>query len=113
MRPGTGVVPLALEVLAAGDVRDLAGRQAADAGDYVLRGNVIAMVGLDLPAAIFFAVPGGGDPRVELDVAAEVEAVSDVGEVAQDLRLLRVLAAPLPLLQQVLVKGEAVHVGLR
>ena len=55
---------------------------------------------------------GGRHAGLELDVAAEVEAVGDVVEVAQDLRLLGVLAAPLPLLHQVLVERVAVDVRL-
>ena len=54
---------------------------------------------------------------VQLDVAAQVEAVDDVVEVLLDVGLLQVARGPVPLLQQVLVEGVAVDetfgVGLR
>ena len=45
---------------------------------------------------------------LELEVAAEVEAVRDVVEVPLDLRLFRVPARPFPLLRELLVEGVAV-----
>ena len=51
---------------------------------------------------------GAGDAGAELYVAAQVEAVGHVVQVALDLGLLGVLARPLPLLREVFVEGVAV-----
>src|SRR4051794_13625558 len=110
--PGTGVVGVALERIAAWDVRDLPGGQAADRGDEELRRDAVALVGFDFPPAGRLVEVSGGHPGLELSVAAEVESIGDVVEVTEDLRLLWVLAAPLPLLHELLVEREAVHVGL-
>ena len=100
VRPGAGVVPVALEGLQPLDPGDVARGYAADAGDEVPGGYPVAVVGLDLPQVGFFAEGGGRDAGVELDVATQVEAVGDVVEVGEDLRLLGVFAAPAPVLEQ-------------
>ena len=112
VRPGAGVVPVALEGLQPLDPGDVARGYAADAGDEVPGGYPVAVVGLDLPQVGFFAEGGGRDAGVELDVATQVEAVGDVVEVGEDLRLLGVFAAPAPFLEQLLREREAVDVAL-
>src|SRR5262249_25914082 len=73
-------------------------RQATGGHDAELRRHGVAAIGGDLPG------PGAGvprrrrHPRVELDVAAEVEAVCDVVQVPQDLGLGGVALGPRPLL---------------
>ena len=98
VRPARGVVPLALEALQALDLRHLRRRQAAGGHDAPLRGRVSPRLGADRPAARRVVPDRLHDPRVELDVGPEVEAVGDVLQVAQDLRLGRVALAPRPLL---------------
>jgi hypothetical protein len=49
MRPRAGVVPLAGKALEARDVRDVRGREAADAGDQPARGEAFARLRLDVP----------------------------------------------------------------
>jgi len=90
----------------------LAAERHPDGGDEEPgRDDVAAVGGHDPPAAAL--VPrrphhAGRQP----DVAAQVEPVGDVLEVAQDLRLLRVLARPLPLLLELLGEGVRVAVAL-
>ena len=112
VRPGAGVVPVALEGLQPLDPGDVARGYAADAGDEVPGGYPVAVVGLDLPQVGFLPEGGGRDAGVELDVATQVEAVGDVVEVGEDLRLLGVFAAPAPVLEQLLREREAVDVAL-
>ena len=45
---------------------------------------------------------GGGDATAELDVAAQVELVGDVVEIAQGLGLAGKVLRPVPLVQQLL-----------
>src|ERR1043165_300553 len=67
-----------------------------------------AVARLDDPAAARRIEDGGGDVRVELDVAPQIETVRHMIGVAQQLRLCRVTLAPLPfLLQRV---GELVRI---
>src|SRR5207253_5109592 len=55
-----------------------------------------------------FVVSGAVDARLELDVAAQVEAIRNVIEVAEDLRLRCVPLRPLPLLLKLV--GELVGI---
>ena len=100
LRPARAVVPLALEVVEALERRPVHRRQAPGCHDAVGRRVPRAVLGGDLPAPV--DVARGCDARAQLDVAAQVEAVRDVIEVAQDLRLGRIALAPLPLLLELL-----------
>ena len=113
VRPGAGVVPLALKRVESGNLGNLTGRDAADGSDDVLGGDVVSLVGLNFPEPGVVVEAGRGDASVELNATAQIEAVRDMVEVAEDLGLLWILAAPVPLLQQVVVEGEAVDVALR
>ena len=64
---------------------------------HVAGGDRLAAVGGDVPAARGLVEDGGGDAGLELDVAAQVEAVGDVVEVAEQLRLGGVALGPVPL----------------
>jgi hypothetical protein len=52
------------------------------------------MTGPDHPAAAGLVVDRGLDPRVELDVATQIEAIGDVVGVLQDLGLPGIALAP-------------------
>ena len=68
----------------------------------------MAGVGFHGPDMIALIEFGLDHPRLELDVALEVETVRDVIGVAKDLRLAGVALAPLPVLLQVV--GETVGI---
>ena len=55
---------------------------------------------------------GAGHARVELHVALQVVAFGDMLEITQDFGLLGIAFGPFPLLQQLLVPGEAIDVGV-
>ena len=67
----------------------------------------------DVPAARILPVVGGGDAAVALDVAAQVELVGDIVQIALGLGLRREALGPVPFLQQLLGKGVAVGIALR
>ena len=98
MGPEPGVVGGAGEGVDAGDAGHVGGREAADGGDEEAGVETLAGGGLDDPAVAAAVEAGGGDAGAELDVAAEVEAVDDVFEVAQDFGLGGVALGPLPFL---------------
>ena len=110
--PSAGVVPVALERLQALDRGDVAGGDAADGGDEVLGRYAVTVAGCYLPEVAVFLKFGRRDTGVELDVGSEVEAVGDVLEVGEDFRLLGVLAAPGPVLEEFFREREAVDVAL-
>src|SRR5258708_11268404 len=53
-----------------------------------------------------------GHARVELHVALQIMAYGDMLEIAEALRLLGIALGPFPLLQELLVPGEAIDVGV-
>ena len=115
VRPQPGVERVAPEAVAAGELGQVRRRQAAHGGDEEAGREALAVLGVDQPAP-GVVVPGRcRDRGPEADVAAQVEAVRDGLQVAQDLRLAREALAPRPLLEEVLGEpvGEAVEVALR
>ena len=90
------------------------GMVGADSGPIaVIRKRALeaaAVLQRHVPAAGFVLVVRGGDAAAELDVAAQIELVGDVVEVAQGLRLAGEMLGPVPFLQQFL--GERVAVGI-
>ncbi len=111
LRPARGVVPVAVELLEAVEGRPVDRREAPRRHHAVPRGEMAPVRGHDLPAPARLVVTGAGDPRVQLDVAAEVEAVGDVVQVAEDFRPGRIALGPVPLLLELL--GERVGVVQR
>ncbi len=99
-------------VVQAGQVREVDGREQSDRVDDV--GGAIhgAVVGGDLPLTLVVEVDGGRDRGAEAEVAAQVEAFDDALEVFEDLGLGDVGALPGAVLQQVAVEGVAVEVAL-
>src|ERR1700716_605498 len=102
MGPVARVVPGAFETVEPGYLRQLRRRQTSRRHDAELRADGFAHVGGDGPALRVVVEDRRGDPRLELDVAPEVEPVGDVVDVAKDLRLRRVTLTPLPFLLEVL-----------
>ncbi len=64
------------------------------------RASTDPRVEVDRPRATAFVPRHPRDPSVERDVAAKVEAVGDVLEVPERLRLCSEVLAPLPLVEQ-------------
>ena len=67
----------------------------------------------DVPAARVLLVMRGGNAAVELDVAAQVELVGDIVQIALGLGLAGEALGPVPFLQQLRRKGVAVGIALR
>ena len=108
LRPVMGVAGLALECRDAGDGRHRRRRQHADRGNQQASGVAPAVLQDDVPAARVFLVMGGGHPAPALDVAAQVELVGDVIQIALGLGLRGEVFLPVPFLQQFLREGIAV-----
>ena len=62
----------------------------------------------DIPASRFLTVVRGADAAAELDIAAQVELVGDVVQIALGFGLRREVFGPVPFLQQLLGKRVAV-----
>ena len=108
MRPFAGMQAAALEAVDARDGGHVGGREAAHGSDQEARGVPLTGFGLD-PPQILRAVPARRrDPGAQADVAAEVEAVGHVVQVAHDLGLAGIALGPLPLPQQLGRKAVAV-----
>ena len=69
---------------------------------------MVAAVRLDLPAVRRLVEVRRGHARLELNVAAEIEAVGDVLDVAQDLGLGGIALRPVPFLLQLVGEGVGV-----
>src|SRR5260370_147209 len=108
MRPLAGVVPLPFERLEAWDLGHIGRGQAADGGNQKPRRHRLAGLGGHPPEISGSIILCPGDPRFEADVAVQVEAVGDVIEVAQNLRLPGVAFGPLPLSLQLFREGVGV-----
>src|SRR6185295_20024613 len=96
MRPTTGEIDLALEILDAIDLRRLWRGEAAGRHDVVAAGNARAVIGDELPAPAGVIPVRGLDPGAEADVATEVITIGDEAEIAQDFRLRCVFFRPGP-----------------
>ncbi len=104
VRPVPGVVAVALEGIEALELGQVGRGQAPRRHDAVPGRGAGAVAGLDDPASLRFIEYRRRHARVELDVAAQVEAIRHVVGIAQELRLRGIALAPLPLLLQSLVK---------
>ena len=100
LRPLPGVVDLAIERLQSLEVRQARRGQIAGRHHAVRRGDHFALLRGDCPAIGLCVEEGRVHPRVQLDVAHQVEALHDMIHVAQDLRLGAVALRPLPVLLQ-------------
>ena len=111
--PVMGVAGLALERVDAWDARHGRRREHADGGNQQTCAVAPAILQHDVPAARFLAVMRGGDAALKLDVAAQVEPVGDMVQIALRLRLRGEALGPIPFLQQLRRKGVAVGIALR
>ena len=104
--------PAALEPLEPFELRHVGRRQRAHRGDQEACRDLVALVGVNHPQIALFVECTAGHPRAECDVALEVVALRHMLEVAQDLGLSGIALGPLPVLQQLLVPGEAVDIRI-
>ena len=88
--------------------RCFCGRQLPDTHHQKLRGPCLPIFCGDSPARRLLIVPGLRHAGVELDVLAQVEAVSNMVDVFQNLRLRGIALSPAPLLLQ--FGGKAVRI---
>ena len=100
MGPGAGVVPLAREAVQAVEFRPVGGGKTPGGHDAIGGGEPGAVIGRDPPASRRLVESRFGDARPEPDIAAEVEAVRHMLQVAQNLRLCGEALGPAPLLLQ-------------
>src|SRR5437763_7114746 len=101
-------MPLPLKTLRTGEARRPGRRKSSCRHDAKWRGRGIAFVSLYHPCVCLAVEDRLFDPSVELDVSREVEPVSYMVDVAQDLRLRAVALGPMPSLLQLV--GERVRV---
>src|SRR5215471_1587715 len=95
-RPTGGLVPTALECFQTFVLRRFGSGKAAGREDAEPGRHRCTPIGLDLPAIGMLIKTGGGDARFELDVSPQVEPVSKVVQIAQNLGLRGVALGPLP-----------------
>ena len=112
MRPVAGVVPLAIEAVAAGKVWHVGGREAPDGGDEVRRAIGPALLGPQVPEARRIVPLRACDAGVEVDILAHIQLVRRIVHIADNLRLFRIALRPLPAEIHVLGEGEAIGVAL-
>ncbi len=106
--PGVGVHEGAREAVAPGNVGDVGLREEPKRRHQVAARECLARARLHLPELALIVEHRARHFSVQLDVAAQVEAVDDVVEILLDVGLLQIASGPVPLLQQVLVEGVAV-----
>src|SRR6266853_2750282 len=99
------MIPLSLEALQTREARRPRCREIARRHDTEARGRGVTFVSRDGPCVCLAVEDRVFDPGVELDVAPEVEAVSHMVDVTQDLRLCAVALGPMPFLLQFVRKG--------
>src|SRR5215472_3627093 len=100
VRPQPRVIPLALETSEAGVVRRPWRRQIPRCHDAKPRIGDMALVGRYRPRVCPAVEDSLFDARIELDCAPQIEAIGDVVNVTQDLRLRAVAFGPMPVLLQ-------------
>src|SRR5450631_96132 len=112
VREAAGVVALALEFLQALQLRHVRGRQGAYGCDEITCRNLFVLVGTHRPQAGCLVEFRACHAGIELNVAFEVVAFGNMLEITQDFGLLGIAFGPFPLLQELLVPGETINVGV-
>jgi len=90
------VIPFSLKTLQTKEARRPRCREIAHRHDAKARGRGVAFVSRYRPGVCLAVEHRFFDPSVELDVAPEVEAVSHMVDVTQDLGLRAVALGPMP-----------------
>src|SRR3981189_2278187 len=99
------MIPLALETLQTRQARRPRCRKIARGHDTKTRSRSGTFVSRYRPCVCLAVEDRPFDPGVELDIAPEVEAVSHMVDVTQDLRLRSVALGPMPFLLQLVREG--------
>src|SRR6266404_4160758 len=99
------MIPLSLEALQTGEARRPRCRKIASRHDAEARGRDATFLSLYRPCVCLAVEDRLFGPGVELDIAPEVEAVSHMVDVTQDLRLRAVALGPMPFLLQLVREG--------
>src|SRR5690349_17759439 len=99
------MVPLSLKALQSKKIWRPRCRKIARRHDTEARGRGVTFVSRYRPGVCLAVENRLFDPSVELDVAPEVEAVSHMVDVTQDLRLRTVALGPMPFLLQFVREG--------
>ena len=111
MRPASGMVPLTLEALEAGNVGDVCRGQTPDRGDEETCRVAAASPGADGPEICAVVKRSRGNAAVEAYAASQIEPVGDMLKITPDLGSLGIALAPVPLLHQIRVERIAVGVA--
>jgi hypothetical protein len=98
LRPARGVKRLARKAVDPREGRRIPGGQDASRRDDKLRPGALPILQLDVPAIGLLIVDRCFDPRIELDVGAQVKLVCDKIEVLFVFRLPRKMFLPVPFL---------------
>src|SRR6266404_9761348 len=102
------MIPLALETLQTRQARRPRCRKIARGHDTKTRSRSGTFVSRYRPCVCLAVEDRPFDPGVELDIAPEVEAVSHMFDVAQDLGLRAIALGPTPFLLQLVREGVRV-----
>jgi hypothetical protein len=95
-----GVIAAARERVEAGEFGNIRRGQTPGRHDAIACGELGTVAGADAPACGGLIQDGNVDPRVELDVAPEIEPIRNMVRITQDLRLRGVSLRPIPVLLQ-------------
>src|SRR6478735_7179915 len=112
MRPASGEIDRAFEILDAVDLRRLWRGETAGGHDVIAAGYARTVVGDELPALTRVIPVGGLDLGAEADVTTEVIPIGDEAEIAQDFRLRGVFFRPGPGAVELRIERVAVVDGL-
>ena len=113
MRPAIGMEGLARKTFNARDARQRISGKRAKRGDQEAAVMLCARIKCDCPALRGFIEMRAHDAVIELDMAAQIETVCHVLQIAQCFGLRGEMLAPAPFLQQFIGKRIAVGVAFR
>src|SRR5579871_5534397 len=112
LRPAAGMIRGALEAIDSFERRREMRRQDTHRPNQKLRTRPLAVVDLDFPARRLLVINRRSYARIELNVAAQIELVRNIIEIALVLRLTGIMLFPVPFLQQLFREGVAVGFAL-
>ena len=111
MWPAIGMEGLAGKAFNARDARQRISGKRAKRGDQEAAVMLRARIKGDCPALCGFIEMRADDAAIELDMAAQIEPVCHVLQIAECFGLRREMLAPAPFLQQLIGKGIAIGVA--